>query len=61
MITPPRAGQPFCGQDAQFVGHPASYARSADGDNSGGKRCDIGAVEAGAAQALQIFMPLAMK
>ena len=30
-IAPPKPGQPFYGQDAQFRGHPASYALSADG------------------------------
>ena len=30
-IAPPKPGQPFYGQDAQFTGHPASYTRSADG------------------------------
>jgi len=30
-IVPPRAGQPFYGQDAQFGRHPASYTLSADG------------------------------
>jgi hypothetical protein len=30
-IAPPRPGQPFYGQDAQFQGHPSSYTLSADG------------------------------
>ena len=30
-IAPPKWGQPFYGQDAQFQGHPSSYALSADG------------------------------
>lgn len=30
-ITPPRLGQPFYGQDAQFTNHPASYTLAADG------------------------------
>jgi hypothetical protein len=30
-IAPPKAGQPFYGQDAQFRGHPASYTLGADG------------------------------
>jgi hypothetical protein len=30
-IAPPRPGQPFYGQDAQFRGHTASYTPSADG------------------------------
>jgi hypothetical protein len=30
-IPPPRAGQPFYGQDAQSPHHPASYALNADG------------------------------
>ena len=30
-IAPPRPGQPFYGQDAQFKIHPASYTLSADG------------------------------
>ena len=30
-ITPPKPGQPFYGQDAQFLNHPASYTLSADG------------------------------
>jgi hypothetical protein len=30
-IAPPKAGQPFYGQDAQFRGQPASYTVSADG------------------------------
>ena len=30
-IAPPKAGQPFYGQDAQFQAHPASYTLSADG------------------------------
>ena len=30
-ITPPKPGQPFYGQDAQFHGNPFSYALSADG------------------------------
>ena len=30
-IAPPKPGQPFCGQDAQFTGHPASYTLSTDG------------------------------
>ncbi len=30
-IAPPKPGQPFHGQDAQFQGHPASYTASADG------------------------------
>ena len=30
-IAPPKAGQPFYGQDAQFQGHPPSYTPSADG------------------------------
>ena len=30
-IAPPKPGQPFYGQDAQFQGHPASYTLSADG------------------------------
>ena len=30
-IPPPRPGQPFYGQDAQFTGHPASYTLGADG------------------------------
>ena len=30
-ITPPKPGQPFYGQDAQFHSHPASYGISADG------------------------------
>ena len=30
-ITPPKPGQPFYGQDAQFQFHPASYTLSADG------------------------------
>ena len=30
-ISPPKPGQPFYGQDAQFHGHPFSYAISADG------------------------------
>jgi hypothetical protein len=30
-IAPPKPGQPCYGQDAQFLGHPASYALSADG------------------------------
>jgi hypothetical protein len=29
-IAPPKRGQPFYGQDAQFRGHPASYTLSAD-------------------------------
>jgi len=29
-ISPPKPGQPFYGQDAQFIGHPASYTLSAD-------------------------------
>ncbi len=28
--APPKPGQPFFGQDAQFTGHPASYTLSAD-------------------------------
>ena len=30
-IAPPKPGQPFYGQDAQFQGHPANYTLSADG------------------------------
>ncbi len=30
-IAPPKPGQPFYGQDAQFQGHPSSYTLSADG------------------------------
>jgi hypothetical protein len=30
-IPPPKPCQPFCGQDAQFKGHPFSYVLSADG------------------------------
>jgi hypothetical protein len=30
-IAPPKPGQPFYGQDAQFHGHPPSYTLSADG------------------------------
>jgi hypothetical protein len=30
-IAPPKPGQPFYGQDAQFQNHPASYQLSADG------------------------------
>ena len=30
-IAPPKPGQPFYGQDAQFQGHPASYTPGADG------------------------------
>ncbi len=30
-IAPPKPGQPFYGQDAQFRAHPASYTLSADG------------------------------
>jgi hypothetical protein len=30
-IAPPKRGQPFYGQDAQFQGHPASYTLSPDG------------------------------
>ena len=30
-ISPPAAGQPFCGQDAQFSGTQPSYTRSSDG------------------------------
>ena len=30
-IAPPKPGQPFYGQDAQFQSHPASYALGADG------------------------------
>ncbi len=30
-ITPPKVGQPFYGQDAQFTSHPASYTLSTDG------------------------------
>jgi hypothetical protein len=30
-ISPPKPGQPFYGQDAQFQGHPFSYAISTDG------------------------------
>lgn len=30
-IAPPKPGQPFYGQDAQYQGHPFSYALSADG------------------------------
>jgi hypothetical protein len=30
-ITPPKPGEPFYGQDAQFHSHPASYTLSADG------------------------------
>lgn len=30
-ISPPKPGQPFYGQDAQFRAHPASYTLSADG------------------------------
>lgn len=30
-IAPPKPGQPFYGQDAQFKGHPAKYSISADG------------------------------
>ena len=30
-IAPPKPGQPFYGQDAQFQTHPASYTSSADG------------------------------
>jgi hypothetical protein len=30
-ITPPKPGEPFYGQDAQFQAHPASYTLSADG------------------------------
>jgi hypothetical protein len=30
-IPPPKPGQPFYGQDAQFQAHPASYTLSADG------------------------------
>ena len=30
-IAPPKPGQPFYGQDAQFHNHPASYILSADG------------------------------
>ena len=30
-IAPPKQGQPFYGQDAQFRAHPASYSLSADG------------------------------
>jgi hypothetical protein len=30
-IAPPKPGQPFYGQDAQFQGYPASYTLSADG------------------------------
>jgi hypothetical protein len=30
-ITPPKPGQPFYGQDAQFQAHPASFTLSADG------------------------------
>ena len=29
-IAPPKPGQPFYGQDAQFQGHPANYTLSAD-------------------------------
>jgi hypothetical protein len=31
VIDPPRPGQPFYGQDAQFTNHPPSYTLSADG------------------------------
>ena len=31
VIAPPKPGQPFYGQDAQFPAHPASYTLSADG------------------------------
>jgi hypothetical protein len=31
VISPPRPGQPFYGQDAQFSHHPASYTLGADG------------------------------
>ena len=30
-IAPPKPGQPFYGQDAQFQAHPASYTLSTDG------------------------------
>jgi hypothetical protein len=30
-ITPPKPGQPFYGQDAQFHNHPSSYTLAADG------------------------------
>ena len=30
-IAPPKPGQPFYGQDAQFQAHPSSYTLSADG------------------------------
>ena len=30
-IAPPKPGQPFYGQDAQFQGHPASYTLGAHG------------------------------
>ena len=30
-IAPPKPGQPFYGQDAQFQAHPASYTLGADG------------------------------
>ena len=30
-ITPPKPGQPFYGQDAQFHNHPSSYTLGADG------------------------------
>jgi len=30
-IAPPKPGEPFCGQDAQFHNHPASYTLSTDG------------------------------
>ena len=30
-IPPPKPGQPFYGQDAQFKNHPASFTLSADG------------------------------
>lgn len=30
-IAPPKPGQPFYGQDAQFKAHPASFTKSADG------------------------------
>ena len=31
VIAPPKPGQPFYGQDAQFHSHPASYRLGADG------------------------------
>ena len=30
-IAPPKSGQPFYGQDAQYQGHPFSYVPGADG------------------------------